>query len=96
MAITMGDVFDVPLGPREYFPIVRGAVRNLFGRLWADYRPSALKMVKEHANQWETTMRSNRREEIVLCRLRLGHTRYTHAYLIDREPLQHVLNVHVL
>ena len=85
-ALTLADVFDIPLGPREYFPMVRSAVRCLFETCWNDYRQTGLKMVKEHVGLWETSNRSSRREEIVLCRLRLGHTRYTHSYLLDREP----------
>ena len=62
-------------------------MRELFNQLWFRHPPhTVLKTVKVRAESWETSKRSNRREEIVLCRLRLGHTRYTHSYLINRDP----------
>lgn len=36
-----------------------------------------------NANQWTTL---NRREQAVLTRLRIGHTKLTHSYLIAHEP----------
>ena len=86
-AIGLHDVLEMRLGMREYFPAVRASVRDLFGRLWADYNPNTtLKLIKGHVEPWLSSRRSSRREEVVLCRLRLGHTRYTHSYLLDHAP----------
>ena len=87
LAVLSGDVCAVQVGYTEYALPLRTAIRALFDRLWSGYRPgTALKSIKEVSGPWDTSTRKNRREEIVLCRLRLGHTRFTHSFLIDREP----------
>ena len=35
--------------------------------------------------KYQSVVRNIRREEVVLARLRLGHTRVTHSYLLQRE-----------
>ena len=51
-----------------------------------DDRPTNLKDIKTTVGNWTSSRRNIRREEIVLCRLRLGHTRATHSFLLDHEP----------
>jgi len=36
--------------------------------------------------EWKHAHRRSRHEEVVLARLRIGHTRLTHSYLLKREP----------
>ena len=57
-----------------------------FAQLWRDYRPTFLKGIKPTVGYWSTSARANRREEVVLSRLRLGHTLLTHKHVIDRMP----------
>ncbi|XP_037086809.1 uncharacterized protein LOC119107469 [Pollicipes pollicipes] len=86
MAIRLNDVCNFQMGPKDYFPKVRRSIRELFNKYWTDYNPRTnLKRIKEEVGDWVSCKRAVRREEIVLCRLRLGHTRYTHAYMIDRN-----------
>ena len=86
MAVETGNVCTVRFGYQEYVPVLKSAVRDLFNKLWVEYRPgTALKAIKSVTGKWETSSRPNRREEIILCRLRLGHTRLTHSYIMDRE-----------
>ena len=86
-AIQSNRRLDVVVGPKEYHCTLHLAIRNLFSQFWHAYSPhTTLKLVKEEVGQWDTCNRKNRREEVVLCRMRLGHTRYTHGYLLDREP----------
>ena len=71
---------------QEYVPFLRTACHAQFNQLWAAYdRPTCLKDIKHEAGQWASSTRVVRREEIVLCRLRLGHTRLTHSFILDRE-----------
>ena len=86
LALTLNEICDVSLRPTEYFPLLRHALRECFNRLWAEYRTdTTLKDIKVVSGKWETCNRTNRREEVVLCRLRLGHTRLTHSFLLDRD-----------
>lgn len=87
LAIVSDTIYEVQLGPKDYIPVIRRSVRELFHRLWADYNPhTMLRHIKDRVECWSTCTRANRREEIVLCRLRLGHTGYTHSYLFDKDP----------
>ena len=47
------------------------------------------------AGLWSSSVRSDRREEIVLARLRLGHNVLTHSCIIDQlpPPLFHYVSV---
>ena len=86
-AMTLTDIRALPLHSKEYFPLLREALRVRFNDLWADYRQNTvLKAVKDVTGKWATSCRGNRREEVVLCRLRLGHTRFTHSFLLDHDP----------
>lgn len=48
-----------------------------------------LRQVKPDIEQWISSIRCNRDEEILVARLRLGHSRLTHSYLIikDNRPI---------
>lgn len=41
-----------------------------------------MRKIKKQLYPWKTSIRENRREEIVLSRIRIGHTRLTHLSLI--------------
>ena len=50
--------------------------------------PNKLSEIKSSPLPWVTANQPSRRAEIVLCRLRIGHTRLTHTHLIsDLFPL---------
>ena len=80
------DVTRVTVDHREYLPCVKQCVRTFFEKLWQDYRFTQLKRIKQHVGEWASSIRDKRIEEVVLCRLRLGHTLLTHSYLLDHLP----------
>ena len=85
-ATTPGLEEDYEVTLQEYVPFLRTACHVKFNQLWADYdRQTCLKDIKPEAGQWASSTRVVRREEIVLCRLRLGHTRLTHSFILDHE-----------
>ena len=45
-----------------------------------------LSTVKDTVKPWNTSFRTNRREEIILTRLRIGHTHFSHGFLVRGEP----------
>ena len=79
-------VTDINVGYREYLPLVTRRVAGLFARMWQNYRPTQLKLVKPDLGSWTSSVRKNRIEEVVLCRMRLGHTVLTHSHIMDRLP----------
>ena len=36
--------------------------------------------------EWRPAFRKSRREQVVISRLRIGHTRLTHAFILKQEP----------
>ena len=36
--------------------------------------------------EWRIALRKSRREQVVISRLRIGHTKLTHAFILKQEP----------
>ena len=88
LAVASEEVSEIRLRYTEYYPTIRQSLRTRFDELWTEYQPNTnLKAIKDMSGKWATSVRTNRREEVTLCRLRLGHTRLTHSYIIDRAPI---------
>ncbi|XKL68286.1 hypothetical protein PGB90_003777 [Kerria lacca] len=45
-----------------------------------------LRYMKNTITSWTISLQENRKEQVVLSRLRLGHTKITHGFLLDRSP----------
>ncbi|XP_016655928.1 uncharacterized protein LOC100568880 isoform X2 [Acyrthosiphon pisum] len=49
-------------------------------------KETKLSEIKRTTDRWKNKSNLNRKEEVILTRLRIGHTRYTlHGYLMSRE-----------
>ena len=55
--------------------------------LWTNSIGNKLLDIKPTIGEYQSVVRNIRREEVVLARLRLGHTRVTHSYLLQGEEL---------
>ena len=85
-AMASPEICEIQFGYKEYRPLLRQVLRTRFNTLWTNYWPgTTMKAIREVSGRWESSIRTNRREEVILCRLRLGHTRLTHSYLIDHS-----------
>ena len=49
--------------------------------LWWQYRALQLQL-----GEWKPASRKSRREQVVISRLRIGHTRLTHTFILKQEP----------
>ena len=36
--------------------------------------------------EWQSSYRQCRKDEVVLCRARIGHTQLTHSYILKKDP----------
>ena len=79
-----GLMSDTASSSHKYASVSPGTLQT-YG-LWHEYRPTLLKAIKPDIAFWTSSVRSNRKEEILLSRMRLGHTLLTHAHVIDRLP----------
>jgi len=46
-------------------------------------KETKLKEIKRTTDRWKNKSNLNKKEEVILTRLRIGHTRYTHGYLMS-------------
>lgn len=60
---------------------VRRKVRDYWQRLWDTRTSNKLHLIKPQIGKWPPHSKV-RRTEVTLCRLRIGHTYGTHAYLL--------------
>jgi hypothetical protein len=64
------------------------AVSASFKNWWLNVDPSANKLrdIKPSPTLWSTSTQPLRRDEVVLARLRIGHTFHTHSHLMEGAP----------
>ena len=66
----------------------KASLKNKFQTIWDQEMNNKLREIKPFVSSWDSSIRSCRREEVVLTRLRIGHTLATHAFLfsLDKTP----------
>ena len=79
--------FKVPFS--DFKPLINSFIQDVWQRSWNDpsNQENKLFAIKPSMGEWLPGFRSNRREEVVLARLRIGHTHMTHSYLLKGEEL---------
>ena len=77
--------FKVPFS--DFKPLINSFIHDVWQRSWNDplNQKNKLFAIKPNISEWLPSSRSNRREEIVLARLRIGYTHMTHSYLLKGE-----------
>ena len=53
---------------------------------WNGAVMNKLHSVKSVLGEWQSSYRWCRRDEVVLCRARIGHTHLTHSYILKKDP----------
>jgi ribonuclease HI len=61
--------------------------KKKFQELWDAELNNKLKEIKPTIENWDSSIRSTRREEVVLTRLRIGHTLFSHAFLFSLDKI---------
>ncbi|XP_066901898.1 uncharacterized protein, partial [Halyomorpha halys] len=74
------------LTPQEISLPMKNEISSSWQAMWDETPPSKLNTIKKPTKPWTTSNRSNRREEVAIPRLRIGHTSLTHRYLISMQP----------
>ena len=62
-------------------------IRNSWQDMWNDCENNKLHAIHPSLGEWSHANRINRREEVVLARARIGHTYFTHSFLLKREDV---------
>jgi hypothetical protein len=53
---------------------------------WTTITDNKLKVIKKDIGPWKNIDLLNRKESVVLTRLRIGHTHLTHKFLMEKSP----------
>ena len=78
----------VPLSDMKW--VFRNYVQGLWQQRWSSLQDNRkYKKVRSSVNHWPSSFQRNRRVEVNLTRLRIGHTRLTHSFLLtgDSAPV---------
>ena len=77
--------FRVPFN--DFKPLINNFIQNVWQQSWSDpaNQNNKLFTIKPGLGEWLPGLRTNRREEIILARLRIGHSHFTHSYLLKEE-----------
>ena len=59
---------------------------------WSNSIHNKLFQIQPTFGEWRPALRKSRREQVVISRLRIGHTRLTHSFILKQEP-QPVFNL---
>ena len=78
----------LPLPAMDFLAVCSSHIRLKWQASWESDGSSKLKDIKPRLAAWPSSLRTSRREEVALCRLRIGHTLATHRYLLcgDDRP----------
>ena len=84
-AVTQG-IQSNTITHRDLLGYAKSFIRNKWQCEWSLVSDNKLKEIKASVSPWTSSNRPNRREEVVISRLRIGHCRLTHEHLMTRNP----------
>ena len=70
---------------KDYFPEHRNTITNHWRQEWNSVTNNILRSIKPVTKVWKSSKQQVRKNEVVLCRLRIGHTRLTHGHYMERQ-----------
>lgn len=72
---------------KDAFPSAKKSVRRQWQQYWSTQTDNKLNRIKPRLAKWNTALQPLRRNEVILCRLRCGHTNFSHSYLMNRSAV---------
>lgn len=88
-ASSQMEIHNMKAPARDFYPTIKQSIRDSWQRNWQITQidqGNKLRALKDTVRAWNYDVCPNRQSEIVLCRLRIGHTRITHKYLMENCP----------
>ena len=85
-AITIGRITNCAVPASDYFPVYKHLLFQRWQSFWSSLSCNKLQTIKPSICPWSDPRHKIRRWETALARLRLGHTRLTHSFLMSRSP----------
>ena len=76
---------NFPIQFSNFKPFINRYILNNWQTSWNNSVGNKLYDIKPNIGSSQSVVRNIRLEEVVLARIRIGHTRITHSYLLNRE-----------
>ena len=93
--------FEIPFN--SFKPLINKYILSEWQKSWDTATFNKLHAIKPVVGNNSSAIRNVRREDVVITRLRIGHTRFTHSYILNREKQpfciacnQHITVKHIL
>ena len=93
--------FEIPFN--SFKPPINRYILSEWQKSWDTATFNKLHAIKPVVGNNSSAIRNVRREDVVITRLRIGHTRFTHSYILNREEQpfciacnQHITVRHIL
>ena len=84
--ISINDhISDYNIYYKDIYPVIRRSVRKEWQTFWSQQNQNKLFTIKPTLACWRTSMHRQRKLEVLLCRLRCGHTNLTHVHLMNKS-----------
>lgn len=78
-------VTQVHIPHSDCMKFIRSKLRETWQSSWDNETDNKLHIVKPTIAEWESSKHEERYTEVILCRLRIGHTHLTHNFLLMNE-----------
>ena len=69
---------------KDIYPVIKRCVRIEWQQFWSQQDQNKLFKIKPTLAYWKSSSHTQRKFEVILCRLRCGHTNITHAHLMNK------------
>ena len=66
-------------------------VKHIWQDSWNTFTANKLYSIQPDLGLWQPHRDLSRHDQVVLTRCRIGHTLYTHSFLLKAEPLPHCI-----
>ena len=79
----------------DFLPLLKSSIFDKWQSSWNNESDcNKLKQLKPNVRMWHSSVQKVRHIEVILSRLRIGHTRLTHGYLTNIIHLTHYLSAY--
>ena len=77
------EVPPMELPHRDHYAAIKAALQSKWANDWQQTTENKLRAIKDSITMWPSSSQQNRKWEVLLCRLRVGHTHLTHGHLME-------------
>ena len=78
-------ISDIKIPRKEIKQLLKKTVKHAWSQRWTNLENNKLREIKDTIDESHVRDSTNRKWEISVTRLKIGHTKFTHRYLLNRE-----------